>query len=142
MLLLGSLFNSSKKKQQPNERKEPKPFTAGQKEQDNPIKKLKEMSRDLYKEIQKEFETEQQQAKPQPQRTMPKKDVVKKVEVKKKEEGTPHVTLAEKRKTKEAVQRKVPIKQKKKKALVPTSSDDMMKGIIFSEIIGPPKSKR
>lgn len=146
MLLLGSLFNSSKKKQQSKERKEPKPFTAGQKEQDNPIKKLKEMSRDLYKEIQQEFEEEQQQTKPQPKRTVSPKDIVRQVEVKRKEEVAQKVQPVEKRKPKEVVQSKVVTKQKqkpmKKKPLIPTSSDDMMRGMIFSEIIGPPKSKR
>ncbi len=144
MLILGSLFSSGKKKNSTETKKQAKPFTTEKQERDNPIKKLKEMSRDLYQEIQQEFEVEQEKTKPRPAVTP--KEVVQKVETWQKEITVQPVTPVERKKSRGTVQPKEGTRQKKKqvkeKQLMPTSSDDIMKGIIFSEIIGPPKSKR
>lgn len=135
MLILGALFNSGKKKKSDEKQKPAKPFTTEQPKHDNPIKKLKEMSRDLYHEIQQEFEVEEEKPKHEPVRIPKVERAIKEPNVKSR------VALAEGRQ--QSAVRQSPIKkQVPKKRLVPTSSDEIMQGIIFSEIIGPPKSKR
>lgn len=155
MLVIGALFNSGKKKApEEQKRQQSKPFTSGKPEQDNPIKKLKEMSRDLYKEIQQEFEQEQEKPQQRPveipkQRVQQQVDVTK-VEAPKREERVYTRSTEPSERQQEAVRRQARQAEKRQNKqsavasnqLVPTTSDEIMKGIIFSEIIGPPKSKR
>lgn len=154
MLAIGALFNSGKKKApQDQKRQQSKPFTSGQPEQDNPIKKLKEMSRDMYKEIQQEFEQEQQKVEQRPV-TIPKATVQKvdvaQGEAPKRKERVNTRSVGGSERQQESVRRQARQAQERKRQqstgantrLVPTTSDEIMKGIIFSEIIGPPKSKR
>lgn len=144
MLILGALFNSGKKKAPKDNGQQTKPFTAGETEQDNPIKKLKEMSRDLYKEIQQEFEAEADpEPVPTPRPVRKRREIA--VEVKDLEpipepRVKSRVALTESRQRNE--KSTVKKRQTTQKQLVPTTSDDIMRGVIFSEIIGPPKSKR
>lgn len=140
MLILGSLFKGKGKKPSEDER-QPKPSTAQRKEQDNPLKKLKEMSRDLYKEIQQELEQETKKTEQRP--VVIPKTVVQKVEAK----AEPIKPIEKKRRVethRDEVKRQKVRKPSKvaNASIVPKSSDDIMKGIIFSEIIGPPKSRR
>ena len=146
MLLVGS-FLSSKKKKPTDEQEQAKPFTAQNERQDGPVKKLKEM----YEEIQKELEKGNETQRPAPQmtqRTMGKPEVKvtpervevavplreQRAEPSMRSQSSRHVTV-----TNQVVQ-----KQNKtpRAGLMPKSQDDIMKGVIFSEIFGPPKSKR
>lgn len=148
MLILGSLFSSGKKKNTKEKKQQSKPFTAEKQEQDNPIRKLKEMSRDLYQEIQQEFEVEQENTQPKPKPTVTPQEVVQKVETRRKDIPVQRAVPVERRRKRETIRLEESAKQKqpqtkvRNKQLVPNTSDDIMKGIIFSEIIGPPKSKR
>ena len=54
MFILSSLFKGKNKKEAP-QKGQPKPFTA---EPNNPVKKMKEMSRDMVKELQKELQND------------------------------------------------------------------------------------
>lgn len=140
MLILGALFNSGKKKVSEEKKQPTKPFTAEKTEHDNPIKKLKEMSREIYKEIQQEFEVEE---KPASQPVKKRREVAVEVKVDepiRQPRVKTRVAITEERQRNEnAAKQKQPTVSKQ---LVPTTSDEIMKGIIFSEIIGPPKSKR
>lgn len=139
MLILGALFNSGKKKVSEEKKQPTKPFTAEKTEQDNPIKKLKEMSREIYKEIQQEFEVEEKRSS-QPVKQRREVAVEVKVDEPVREPRVKaRVAITEGRQRNEHTKKK---QQASKKQLVPTTSDEIMKGIIFSEIIGPPKSKR
>ena len=144
MLLVGS-FLSSKRKKPTDEQEQAKPFTAQGERHDGPVKKLKEM----YEEIQKELEEENEKQRPAPQmtqRTMPKPEV--KITPERVEVAVP---LREKRteptrqsRPSRFEEKQVVKKQNKtpRSGLMPKSQDDIMKGVIFSEIFGPPKSKR
>ncbi|AOV07890.1 hypothetical protein [Sporosarcina ureilytica] len=138
MLLLGSLF-SGKKKSSQDEKRPSKPFTA--EKQDNPIKKLKEMSRDLYKEIQQEMEQENKKVEQRPV-AVPRESFSKAES--RKETPIPLDGGRRRETRRDKVKRQSKIKQSNvaNRDFVPSSSDDIMKGIIFSEIIGPPKSRR
>ena len=144
MLIVGSLF-SSKKKKTADEQEQAKPFTAQKERQDGPVKKLKEM----YEEIQKELEKGNETQRPAPQmtqRTMAKPEVKvtpERVEVAvplREQRTEPSMrSQSSRHETKQVVkkQNKTP-----RVGLMPKSQDDIMKGVIFSEIFGPPKSKR
>lgn len=144
MLLVGS-FLSSKKKKPTDEEEQAKPFTAQNERQDGPVKKLKEM----YEEIQKELEKGNETQRPAPQmtqKTMTKPEVKitpERVEVAvplREQRTEPNMrSQSSRHETKQVVkkQNKTP-----RVGLMPKSQDDIMKGVIFSEIFGPPKSKR
>lgn len=148
MLIVGSLFSSKKKKTEDGQ-EQAKPFTAQKEQQDGPVKKLKEMSRDMYKEIQKELEKETEKQRPDPQtiqRTLPQHEV--KVTPERIEVSIP---LREKRveptrssRSSRRENKQVATNQQKVAggSLMPKTPDDIMRGVIFSEIFGPPKSKR
>ncbi|MDS9471026.1 hypothetical protein [Sporosarcina pasteurii] len=144
MLLLGSLFSGKKKSSEEDRRS--KPFTPESKEQDNPIKKLKEMSKDIYKEIQQEMEQETKKVEHRPV-AIPGESL-RKVEEQRAEVQKQKTISSDSGRRREARRDKVKRQSKNKQTnvenrdLVPSSSDDIMKGIIFSEIIGPPKSRR
>lgn len=145
MLLVGSLF-SSKKKNASEEPKKAKPFTTANDRHDGPVKKLKEMSKDIYKEIQKELEESNDQPHTMPERTIPKPEV--KVRPERIEVSIPRVETTKPSRVSRSSrheQKEVVKKQRKivpQTNIMPKTPDDIMKGVIFSEILGPPKSKR
>ena len=151
MLIVGGLL-SSKKKKQPSQEEAAKPYTAqqSQPEDQGPVKKLK----DMYKEIQREMQEESQRQQPAadsrpmsvPPRSLKAEPLPKSVEisVSPKSESRSGSRPSSKRSS-----RKNPTRNVRKKhselqveSIIPKSKDDLIKGIIFSEIYGPPKSRR
>ncbi len=57
MLILGAIIKGKRKDKSSGEA-EAKPFTAGQKQPGSPVRKIKEVSTEMYKEIQREFQQE------------------------------------------------------------------------------------
>ena len=148
MLIVGA-FLSSKKKKKPSEQEESKPVTAQQGHPGGPVNKLKEM----YKEMQQEMEQEtarqqaagQSRQNPAPPRVeveLPPKPVVASVSPKKvardsSRGGSRQSTRRQSTRVVKAQQNKLQVE-----SILPKNKDDMIKGVIFSEIFGPPKSKR
>ena len=145
LAILGSLFNGKGKKKEA-EKGQPKPFTAQQKHQNDPVKKLKEMSREMYRELQRELQDEtseppsrqtppistpQRQPVPQPIQIEPIAPVSRETPREK------HRGRLSAHGGSVATAVAIP-----KQELIPRNEEDMLKGIIFSEILGPPKSKR
>lgn len=138
MLLIGSLMSTKKKKA--NQQKKDKPFTA-QDPESGPLGKLKEMYQELQQEMQpetreREIQQTQQHSIPRPSNRLPVEITTPKVDVPK-----------EKPKRRASAQRiKVQNQQIQQttnsRDIMPKSKDDLIKGIIFSEIFGPPISKR
>lgn len=155
MIIIGAIFNSGKKKTGDQPQKRPvKPVLPKQpprkpnvqmterekmhpmetKQHENPMDKLKELSREFYKEIQQEFE-EVPVKEERPVFVERKIDQLPKRAIKKEEQPTvvePVVQHRQKRKQTAS----------NKPNVIPKTQNDMMQGIIFAEIIGPPKSKR
>ena len=128
----------------------------------DPMRKLKEMSQEMYKEIQREFQTEieeppsrqaPQVAQPQPVAARP---AVPRAETRvpaKPREKSPAAARpsVERSATREGSHRgrlsahgakHVWAESIEHHDLVPQNERDLIKGIIFSEIMGPPKSKQ
>ncbi|MCM3743393.1 hypothetical protein M3193_04510 [Sporosarcina luteola] len=124
----------------------------------DPMRKLKEMTQEMYKDIQREFQTEIDEPpsrqtpdrKPAPAVSIPslpkqteRTDRTRDVQV--------HTDNRHDRKSKREPHRgrltvhqgslitKEPVEHHE---MIPTSEQDLIKGIIFSEILGPPKSKQ
>ncbi|BAQ11416.1 hypothetical protein OXB_2945 [Bacillus sp. OxB-1] len=154
-LIIGSFFNGSKNKKEPP-KTGAKPFTATGKVEppakaDDPLKRLKDLSREMYKEIQKELQTEDDE--PPSRQTAP-------VRTKKEPAPSPQVVVAEAmpelpRRIQEPVMEKhrgrlsahssnpkPELQSENVHDFFPQNEQDILKGIIFSEILGPPKSKR
>ena len=144
MLIVGALFSGKKKK--PSQQEEAKPFTAQQESPDGPVKKLKEM----YQEIQKEMQQQQtQQQEPPRQIPVPAPRVVveptpKPLEVSVSSKRESRARTSNRQKTRGKSTRVVEKQQSKIQVerILPKTKDDLIKGVIFSEIYGPPKSKR
>lgn len=145
MLLIGSFF-SSKKKKAPEKGKS-KPFTA-QETQSGTMGKLKEMYEELQREMQPEArereiqQTRQMSAPSQPVvpihepiEVVKPKQQVKRTGVSKPKERSPRRATASNQSSK--IQNPVSSKN-----IMPKNKDDLIKGVIFSEIFGPPISKR
>lgn len=171
ILLIGSLFGGKNKKKEA-EQKQTKPFTAQDNQPQTPFKKLKEMSQEMYKELQQEMQQEpEQQRRQQPvQRAEVLRSEVLRSEVQRSEIAIPRepaggrsveevkratrrATATRKtrdrlvsgsRKTRQHTKNRMELKQASINTvdLLPKTEEDIMKGIIFSEIFGPPKSKR
>jgi len=147
MLIIGSLFRKKKGKDA-TESKQTKPFTAQESPQNNPVGKLKEMSRDLYRELQQEMEQnpEAPTAQRTPQVVIPAKIVEEKPPVVKRENRRNSRT--QRAGSRSRVSTPIANTQPSRRAtanttsLMPKSEEDIIKGVIFSEIFGPPKSKR
>ncbi len=141
MLLVGSLFSSKRKKPE-DEQKQAKPFTTQSEQADGPVKRLKEM----YQEIQQELAEDKEQPSPT-QRSVEQPYEVK-VTSERVEVSAPRRAHREdasrSRRSKRTVTQEVKSKTHRasQKDLLPKSPDDIMKGVIFSEIFGPPVSKR
>ncbi|MCZ2259362.1 hypothetical protein [Sporosarcina sp. G11-34] len=142
MLLIGSFFSSKKKKS--TEQEKAKPFTA-QEPQSGPVGKLKEMYQELQKEMQ--AQTREQEVQQTPQMNIPKSPVAPKsipVQVSLPREGRPKPLPKEKTTRRAAFTQNAKKEQQstRPKGIIPQSQDDLIKGIVYSEIFGPPVSKR
>ncbi|MER2089652.1 MAG: hypothetical protein ABS920_07940 [Sporosarcina sp.] len=162
-LVAGVLFNGKGKKKEPEKGPQPKPFTATGRVPDNPASKLKEMSKELYRELQKEMQggdTEppsrqlQRQQQP-PQATVQPAPAVPqpaRVSVERKERadssGNRHIERPDSSVNRHSGRltahggKRQSVSAIEKTDLMPKNQEDLLKGIVFSEIFGPPKSKR
>lgn len=144
MLIVGSLFNGKKKTPADGQEKA-KPFTPKGDRQEGPVKTLKDMSRDMYKELQRELEKEVEKQHPTPRQPIQQQVKVMPesvdVSVSKRERRTEPARV-NRISSKEVKQVEMKKSKSSTQHLIPKSSEDMMKGVIFSEIFGPPKSKR
>ena len=156
-LIVGALL-SGKKKKNPSQQEAAKPFTAqqGHQEQEGPVKKLKEM----YKELQKEMQQEnQEQQLPADRRSMSAPSTRAQVELQSEAVEVPVISKRETRggsrtssrtssRSRQSTrgQSTMVVQREQSKlqveSIIPKSKDDLIKGVIFSEIYGPPKSKR
>ncbi len=162
LAILGSFFNKSKKKAA--DEGQPKPFTATGRVPDNPKSTLKEMSKDLYREFQKEMHREdveppsrqlQQTMIPQP--VVVAQPVAAPVTAAPVRSATPRAGTERKERADSSRDRQRErhsgrlsvhggTRQSnsviKTHDLMPKNEQDLLKGIVFSEIFGPPKAKR
>jgi len=147
MLIIGAIM-SGKRGAKSSGESESKPFTAGQQQPGSPMKKFKEVSSEMYKEIQREFQ-QQDTERQQPEQRQQQQTIRQPINIE------PKVVVAEKpkRDQREATARrsrhsKYEIKDEIAKndisleGLLPKSHNDLVKGVIFSEIFDAPKSKR
>lgn len=142
MLILSFLFKG-KKKESPEG--QPKPFTA---QPDSPVRKLKDMSKDMYRELQKEMQRETVEP---PSRQLPRAEVNRnpvtpkpapiEIPVKRDSRSDSSNERHSGRLSAHGGVRR-PVQTIDTHNLLPKSEQDLLKGIIFSEIFGPPKSKR
>ncbi len=162
--IVSSFFKKGKGKTETPGKNQSKPFTAAGRVPDSPQSKLKEMSKDLYRELQKEMQRTDVEppSRQLPRETVPQRPVVV--------EAQPVVApvIAEPLRsttTRAAVERKErqdssrdrerhsgrlsahgaqlqTVSSMQPHDLMPRNKQDLIKGIIFSEIFGPPKSKR
>jgi len=150
MVFRGKKSDESQKKTQPKKPPTQSQWPSAQPDTHDPLRKLKEMSREMYKEIQREFQTEideppSRQSEPA---VMPKKVAIQE---KPKEVPMPFQRKERERKSSTNTHRgrlsthqgnpvwEKPIEQHH---MIPQNEQDLIKGIIFSEILGPPKSKQ
>ncbi|MDN4607057.1 hypothetical protein [Sporosarcina highlanderae] len=116
----------------------------------DPMRRLKEISQEMYKEIQREFQTEideppSRQTEPA---AMPKKVVgqAKPIEApvsfQRKEREKKSETNAHRGRLSTHQGDFVWEKPVENSNMIPRDEQDLIKGIIFSEILGPPKSKQ
>jgi hypothetical protein len=149
--IIGAIASSKKKKSTPPSG-EPKPFTATGRVPGDPVRKIQDMSREMYKELQKEFQqvaTEppsRQTAVPQPVER-PVRELTINHDAPR-ASMTPSPSIARKAREKHRGRLSMhggetPAQQMVEQSdLVPKNGHDLLKGIVFSEILGPPKSKR
>ncbi|MHA6259454.1 hypothetical protein ACXYMX_06000 [Sporosarcina sp. CAU 1771] len=150
MLLIGSFFSSKKKK--PQDKGEVKTFTA-QETQSGPMGKLKEMYEEIQREMQpevreREIEQNRQMAAPvsppvvsvreQVPIAKPQREI-KRVESKSRKTGS---TDRSRQRGNRASKSTSTQKSLSTTSFIPENKDDLIKGVIFSEIFGPPISKR
>ena len=145
MLILGAIFNSKRKDNSSGEA-EAKPFTAGQKQPGSPVRKFKEVSTEMYKEIQREFQQETEREQPTVQRPqitpISAKPVAAEVVKDSGRDRRETFTGRQSSRGHAKITDEIAKKEIRLESLVPKSKDDLIKGVIFSEIFGPPKSKR
>ena len=151
MLIVGA-FLSGRKKKDPSQQEEAKPFTAQQRqpEQEGPVKKLKEMYKEIQQEMQQENQRQQPAADSRPMSVPPPRAQAESlpqsvvIPVSSKSEGRGGSRANSRQSTRGQSSRIVQKEQSKLQveSIIPKSKDDLIKGVIFSEIYGPPKSKR
>ena len=142
ILLVGSFFSSKKKKAA--EQAKEKPFTA-QEQQIGTLGKLKEMYQELQNEMQPEIrEREIQEAErmnipvnPVAANRAPLKNAVPRAE-----DRTEVPKERSKRRSSAVRVKSEVLHPTGAKGIMPKNRDDIIKGIVFSEIFGPPISKR
>lgn len=120
------------------------PASRQEKQYESPFDKLKELSRDFYKEIEKEFNdtTKVEQKKVETKQHVAEQVSTAKQQAEQLAAKELVMSKAEKSQEQAQLRSRSKVASKKKKDLIPSHSDDIMKGVIFAEIIGPPKSKR
>lgn len=161
-LAVGAILNGKGKKKAPAKGPQPKPFMATGRTPDSPTTKLKEMSKELYRELQKEMagedaEPPSRQLQRQQQATVLPPPVI--------EAAKPTRSTAERKgradssanrhieRPDSSVNRhsgrlsahggkRQSATAKESHNLMPRNQNDLLKGIVFSEIFGPPKSKQ
>ncbi len=162
--IVSSFFKKGKGKTETPGKNQSKPFTATGRVPDSPQSKLKEMSKDLYRELQKEMQRTdveppsrqlQQQAVPQRPVVVAAQPAVAPIVAEPVRSTTPRSTVE--RKERSGSSRDSQRHSGRLSAhgaqfetastmqphdLMPKNRQDLIKGIIFSEIFGPPKSKR
>lgn len=153
--IISMLFKGKKPEEAPKTQKRQ---PTGQTGTPDPMRKLKEMTQEMYKEIQREFQTEideppsrqSSERKPIPSISMPaqaketeRREVAKEfpAHTEKKKDRTPKREPHRGRLSvhQGSLVMKEPVEHHE---MIPTSDQDLIKGIIFSEILGPPKSKQ
>lgn len=166
LLAVGFLFNGKGKKKAAEKGPQPKPFTATGRAPDSPTSKLKEMSKELYRELQREMQGED--AEPpsrrlqQHEQTQQPKQVIVPPTL---EVAQPaRASTGRKERADSSMNRHIErpdssmnrhsgrlsahggerqtVSAMKTLDLMPKNQEDLLKGIVFSEIFGPPKSKR
>lgn len=149
MLVLGSVFGKGKKNQPEKKGPQPKPFVVTK---EDPMKRLKELSQDMYRELQKEFQQTSQEP-PSRQTTIQSTPIaVEKVSEIFSEERVDARPTTQRRESRNHIERpqgrlsvhggqKVQYEERVTE-IVPKTKEDFLRGIIFSEILGPPKSKQ
>ncbi|PID00462.1 MULTISPECIES: hypothetical protein [unclassified Sporosarcina] len=168
MLALGSLFGKKKDKDQQNQQKQqPKrppsqqwpaqPTQSEMKQREPqrtnaaPVEKprsLKELSRNLFEDIQKEFQDLQQEGKEpeQPVKAQAPQSEVFYAEPKKpvKPVSTPRPERQMGRGRLRGEEQSILQEDEKilQEDLIPRTPQQIMQGIVYAEILGPPKSKR
>ena len=163
-LAVGAFLNGKGKKNSPEKGPQPKPFTATGRAPNSPTRKLKEMSKDLYRELQKEMQTQEAEP-PSRQLQTQQRQLHQEMVLTTSETAQPaRPTSSRKERADSTVSRHIErpdssvsrhsgrlsahggVRQSveivEKLDLIPKSQDDLLKGIVFSEIFGPPKSKR
>ncbi|WP_172369290.1 hypothetical protein [Sporosarcina jiandibaonis] len=147
MLVLGAIMSGKRNAKSTGEN-EAKPFTAGQKQPGSPVRKFKEVSAEMYKEIQREFQQETER-QPERQTRTPERTRVTPLDVKPKavaekpiREPREVFTQRKSRLSHSEIKDEIAKKDIRLESLLPKSNDDLIKGVIFSEIFGAPKSKR
>lgn len=157
LALVGSFFKGKKK--EPEKGPQPKPFTATGGAPEGPTAKLKEM----YRELQKEMAGAE--AEP-PSRQLPKQQQQATVTIPPALEVAPPArpTADRKERANSSSNRRIErpdssvnrhsgrlsahggqlptVSARQSHDLMPKNQEDLLKGIVFSEIFGPPKSKR
>lgn len=152
MLIVGSLFRKKKVADEPAKDQQ-KPFTAQEERPNDPVKKLRDMSKEKYREIQQEM----QQQFGEPTRQAPPQVVVPRELIK---ENPPVLVEKVSRKTQtrssrgsrssnssmdrtsSSSEKRIDGQAINTSDYLPKSEQDLIKGVIFSEIFGPPKSKQ
>lgn len=160
--IISAIFG--KKKEQPST-KERKPAMTrpDQPATPDPMRKLKEMSKELFEEIEREFQLPDDEEPPSRQTPKsapaPAKPASQpKVTISPKRETAPVVKVKDKldlattrdKTSVEPHQGRLSAHQGKQvwsppvehHEMIPKNEEDLIKGIIFSEILGPPKSKQ
>ncbi|WP_342505229.1 hypothetical protein [Sporosarcina sp. FSL K6-2383] len=162
--IVSSFFKKGKGKTEGPAKGQSKPFTATGRVPDSPQSKLKEMSKDLYRELQKEMQRTDEEppsrqlpreAVPQRPVVVPVQPVVAPVVAEPVRSTTPRATVERKERPDSSRDRKrhsgrlsahgaqyQMASTMQSHDLMPKTKQDLIKGIIFSEIFGPPKSKR
>lgn len=160
MAVVGSIFNSKSKKKEPAKGPQSKPFTATGRTPDSPTTKLKEMSKELYRELQKEMagedpeppsrQLQRQQMTPTPlaieeakpsRSTNERKERTDSSSNRHTERPDSSVNRHSGRLSAHGGKRQ-PVTAMESHNLMPKNQNDLLKGIVFSEIFGPPKSKQ
>ncbi|HEX5564614.1 MAG TPA: hypothetical protein VFX34_06615 [Sporosarcina sp.] len=153
--IISMLFKGKKPEEAPKtQRRQPNAQTGAP----DPMRKLKEMTQEMYKEIQREFQTEideppsRQSSRPESAQTLSLPQKAKEMERRDRTREFPvqKETKQERSSKRETHRGRLSVHQGslvlkepvENHEMIPTNEQDLIKGIIFSEILGPPKSKQ
>ncbi|MFJ7933616.1 hypothetical protein [Sporosarcina sp. NPDC096371] len=161
LAIVSAFFKKGKEKTDTPAKGQAKPFTATGRIPDSPQKKLKDMSKDLYRELQKEMQrtdgeppSRQLQQPVAPKPIVAAQPVAPPVTATPARSTTPRASAERKERTDStrghqrhsgrlsAHGAQYQMSTMQTNEFVPKNKEDLVKGIIFSEILGPPKSKR